>query len=151
MLVNPIVLEDSEIACHFVGPPDPGTPSRAGDPRHEIDELHNALRVQKHNYRVLFRKRDEAVRLCKDLLDAKERWWREETPERQHERQVPECPICREAACCGVIKCGHQFCEPCFHLWYQEQGAKRVAHSCPTCRANLNNLTGKPFIKVHRT
>ena len=43
MLVNLIVL--NEIACHFVGPPDPGTPSRAGDPRHEIDELHNALRI----------------------------------------------------------------------------------------------------------
>lgn len=65
------------------------------------------------------------------------------------DRQIPECPICRDAMCCGVTQCGHQFCVSCFDRWYREQGAKGAARSCPTCRASLLGLNGPIFIKMH--
>lgn len=65
------------------------------------------------------------------------------------DRQIPECPICQDAMCCGVIQCGHQFCVSCFDRWYREQGAKGATHSCPTCRASLHGPNGPIFIKMH--
>ena len=116
-------------------------------------EAHEAERQdwlqQRELFDVLVREKEQAEalgrRLSSELATA------ETTISLLQQRQVPECPICREAQCCGVTQCGHQFCKSCFDLWYLEQGARGAASSCPTCRTYLNNVNGESFIVMHGT
>lgn len=121
--------------------------------RRRLRESHEAERQdwlqQKESFDLLIQEKEQAEalrrRLDSELATA------ETTIRLLQQRQVPECPICREAVCCGITQCGHQFCDSCFYLWYQEQGAKGATQTCPTCRAYLNNLNGDLFIKMHGT
>ena len=156
---NPILVEDCERASDLLSSSHRGPLRRADDLLREIDELRSALQGEKDENKHLLREIDRVVRLSEYLLHAQNRWWREgvgsvlataETTMRLlQQRPIPECPICREALCDGVTQCGHQFCCPCFDLWYQKQDAERAAHSCPICRTDLGKWNGKSFINIH--
>ena len=114
-------------------------------------EAHEAERQdwlqQRELFDVLVREKEQAEALGRQL--SSELATAETTISLLQQRQVPECPICREAQCCGVTQCGHQFCKSCFDLWYLEQGAESVVHSCPICRTYLDDVNGESFIVMH--
>lgn len=102
---------------------------------------------QRESFDLLDREKEQAEALGRQL--GSELAIAETTIKLLQQRQVPECPICREAVCCGVTQCGHQFCDLCFDLWYQAQGKIGLGHSCPTCRARLDDRNGDLFIIMH--
>lgn len=157
---NPIVVEDCERASDLLTSPKQGSPRSADDLLREIDELHSALQGEKEKNKDLLQERDRGAHemeevfglLYEEIARVRSKLATAETTIRLLEqRQVPECPICREAVCGGVTQCGHQFCKDCYDLWYQEQHAEGAAHSCPICRADLKNWNGKLFIKMRGT
>ena len=116
-----------------------------------LREAHEAERQdrlqQKEIFDLLVREKEQAEALGRQL--GNKLATAEKTIRLLQGRQVPVCPICRNALCRGVTQCGHQFCVSCFDRWYQEQGARGVAYSCPTCRASLTDLDGEFFIVIY--
>ena len=146
MSANPIVVEDCERVSDRVSASNPESSRRAEGLRHEIDKLQIALQVEQDKNKDLLQERDTAVKLCKSLFHQREQ--AEKAISLLQQRQMPECPICRENVCCGVTQCGHQFCDTCFNLWCETE---EVAYSCPVCRAGLDDQNGKAFIRIYGT
>ncbi|KAJ3369294.1 hypothetical protein GGF31_005394 [Allomyces arbusculus] len=47
-----------------------------------------------------------------------------------------ECNVCLETASDPVVTlCGHLFCWPCLHAWFESCRSRRVAQTCPVCKA----------------
>ncbi|KNE67682.1 hypothetical protein, variant [Allomyces macrogynus ATCC 38327] len=47
-----------------------------------------------------------------------------------------ECNVCLETASEPVVTlCGHLFCWPCLHAWFESCQTRRVAQTCPVCKA----------------
>ncbi|KAJ3346965.1 hypothetical protein GGF32_007155 [Allomyces javanicus] len=47
-----------------------------------------------------------------------------------------ECNVCLETASEPVVTlCGHLFCWPCLHAWFESCQSRRVAQTCPVCKA----------------
>lgn len=85
--VNPIIIEDPDRASDLLRPQDPGPPSKADDPRHEVDEVLRALQIEKDKNKDLLRHKNKLVRQNTKLLKAQER---EETRESRNQREAHE-------------------------------------------------------------